>query len=67
MKTIQQRLQRRISKRSADITRFEGYRTEALSDHDYSATGAFNALLKRLREEQVLDKNILSSVYWNNV
>jgi hypothetical protein len=64
MKSIQAMLQSRISKRSAEITCLEYARKTAILFEDYQYLRDVNDDLKELRENQVLDKRVISSVYW---
>jgi hypothetical protein len=64
MESIQQRLQRRIAKRASEITELEQSRLWYKDGRNYDAVWGIDVILKPLREDQLLDKSIIRSVYW---
>lgn len=66
MKSIQARLQSRIAHRANFITILEHNRQEAIANRCWGWLDDYDYELRRLREDQVLDKQIISSIYWRS-
>lgn len=69
MKTIQARLQSRISLRAIEIRTFEDYIKDRQSVEVVSrpTMKAAKNILKDLQQNQKLDKDLIRNIYWGNV
>lgn len=66
MKTIQARLQSRISKRGAEISNYENlYTTFKSQGTSFLGVKEIREYISMLSDDQKLDKDIISAVYWN--